>query len=121
MKACFRHKAKWDWKFSVAVPHYVCPETHPMVTMAEVTFTFRVEEDLKESFTAAARARDMTGAQLLRDFMSDFVKEQHEGSDHDLWFRHQVQAGLDSANSGNLVAAEDVEAEFSKRRKQTGA
>jgi len=26
---------------------------------------------------------------------------------------------LDSANAGNLVSAEDVEAEFSKRREQT--
>ena len=92
--------------------------------MTEATFTFRVEEDLKESFTTAAKARDRTGAQLLRDFMRDFVKKQQEAADHDLWFRRQVQAGLDSANAGNLVAAEDVaaedvEAEFANRREQT--
>lgn len=87
--------------------------------MTEATFTFRVEEDLKVSFTTAAKARDRTGAQLLRDFMRDFVKMQQEATDHDLWFRRQVQAGLDSANSGNLVSAEDVETEFAKRREQT--
>ncbi len=87
--------------------------------MTEATFTFRVEEELKESFTTAAKARDRTGAQLLRDFMRDVVKKQHEAADHDLWFRQQVLNGLDSANSGNLVAAEDVEAEFTKRREQT--
>lgn len=89
------------------------------VLMTEATFTFRVEEELKESFTTAAKARDRTAAQLLRDFMRDFVKKQQEAADHDLGFRRQVQEGLDSANSGNLVAGEDVEAEFAKRREQT--
>jgi predicted transcriptional regulator len=87
--------------------------------MTEATFTFRVEEELKQSFATAAKARDRTGAQLLRDFMRDFVQTQQDDSDHAEWFRRQVQAGLDSANAGNLVAAEDVEAEFAKRREQT--
>ena len=87
--------------------------------MNEATFTFRVEEELKENFATAAKARDRTGAQLLRDFMRDFVKKQQEATEHDVWFRRQVQVGLDSANAGNLVSAEDVEAEFSKRREQT--
>ena len=101
------------------VLHCTYPVTHLVITMTEATFTFRVEENLKESFTTAAKARDRTGAQLLRDFMRDFVKKQQEAADHDLWFRRQVQAGLDSANAGNLVAAEDVEAEFANRREQT--
>jgi predicted transcriptional regulator len=93
--------------------------THRVRTMTEATFTFRVEEELKQSFTTAAKARDRTGAQLLRDFMRDFVQTQQDAADHAEWFRRQVQAGLDSANAGNLVAAEDVEAEFAKRREQT--
>ena len=40
-------------------------------------------------------------------------------AEHDAWFRRQVQAGLDSANAGRLVSAEDVEAEFSARRAET--
>jgi predicted transcriptional regulator len=87
--------------------------------MNEATFTFRVEEELKENFATAAKARDRTGAQLLRDFMRDFVKKQQDAAEHDVWFRRQVQVGLDSANAGNLVSAEDVEAEFAKRREQT--
>jgi predicted transcriptional regulator len=87
--------------------------------MTEATFTFRVEEELKESFTTAAKARDRTGAQLLRDFMRDFVRNQQDAADHDAWFRLQVQSGLDSANAGKLVPAEVVEAEFAKRREQT--
>lgn len=44
--------------------------------MSEATFTFRLENNLKQSFSAAAKASDRTGAQLLRDFMRDFVKQQ---------------------------------------------
>ena len=42
--------------------------------MSEATFTFRVDEALKNDFTSAAKARDRTGAQLLRDFMREFVQ-----------------------------------------------
>ena len=87
--------------------------------MSEATFTFRVDESLKDEFSSAAKARDRTGAQLLRDFMRDFVKQQQESAEHDAWFRRQVQVGLDSANAGRLVAAEDVEADFATRREET--
>ncbi len=87
--------------------------------MGEATFTFRVDAGLKDAFSTAAKSRDRTGAQLLRDFMRDFVKQQQDAAEHDAWFRRQVQVGLDSANAGRLVAAEDVEAEFAARRAET--
>lgn len=87
--------------------------------MSEATFTFRVEESLKEQFTAAAKDRDRTGAQLLRDFMREFVQQQQENSGYEAWFRQQVQQGLDSANAGRLIAAADVEAKFAARRAAT--
>ena len=77
--------------------------------MSEATFTFRVDEALKNDFTSAAKARDRTGAQLLRDFMREFVQRQEEAADHDAWFRREVQAGIDSANAGHLTPAADVE------------
>jgi len=80
--------------------------------MNESTFTFRVEEELEENFASAAKASDRTGAQLLRDFMREFVKKQQDAAEHGAWFHRQVQVGLDSANAGNLVLAGDVEAEF---------
>src|SRR5579862_9107126 len=58
--------------------------------MAEATFTFRVEEDLKAAFS------DQTGAQLHRGFMRDYVKNRRDQAEYDAWFRRQVQAGLDS-------------------------
>lgn len=89
--------------------------------MSEVTatFTFRVDENLKTEFASAAKSRDRTGAQLLRDFMREFVQKQQETAAHDAWFRRQVQAGLDSANAGDLISADEVEAEATAWREQT--
>lgn len=38
---------------------------------------------------------------------------------HDVWFRRQVQTGLDSANAGNLIPSTEVEAKFSAKRAAT--
>lgn len=100
--------------------------THEGKAMSEATFTFRVDEALKAEFSTAAKSRDRTAAQLLRDFMREFVQRQEEAAEHDAWFRRQVQIGLDSANAGNLIPAAEVEAEAEAwraetRRKMTGA
>ncbi|MCB2264043.1 MAG: hypothetical protein LGR52_14080 [Candidatus Thiosymbion ectosymbiont of Robbea hypermnestra] len=79
--------------------------------MNEATFTFRVDEALKSEFTSAAKSRDRTGAQLLRDFMRGFVRQQQETAEHDAWFRRRVQVGVDAANAGDLISAAKVEAE----------
>ncbi len=87
--------------------------------MAEATFTFRVEEELKTAFSNAAKAHDRTGAQLLRDFMRAYVQSQEEAVAHDAWFRRQVQAGIDAANAGDVLSAEEVEAEAAAWRTET--
>ncbi|MBE0507600.1 MAG: hypothetical protein IBX50_12945 [Marinospirillum sp.] len=87
--------------------------------MNEATFTFRVDQQLKAEFASVAKTLDRTGAQLLRDFMRDLVSQQQQVAEHDRWFRHQVQKGLDSANAGRLVAASEVESHFAARREAT--
>lgn len=87
--------------------------------MSEATFTFRVDDRLKEQFSNAAKSRDRSSAQLLRDFMRDFVKQQQEAAEHDSWFRREVQIGLDAANAGDVVSAEEVEAEAEVWRAET--
>jgi predicted transcriptional regulator len=51
--------------------------------------------------------------------MQDNTMLQSEETDSDGWFLQQVQLGLDSANQGNLIPAEEVEAEFTARRAET--
>jgi len=87
--------------------------------MSEATFTFRVDAALKSEFSNAAKTRDRNAAQLLRDFMRDFVRQQQEAAEHDAWFRGQVQMGLDSANAGNLIPSAEVEAKFAAKRAAT--
>lgn len=85
--------------------------------MNEATFTFRVDEALKAEFAQAAKARDRTSAQLLRDFMREFVQQHTSG--HETWFTQQVQIGIASANQGHLLPAAEVEARFAARRAAT--
>ena len=51
--------------------------------------------------------------------MRDYFKRRWVEAEYDAWFRRQVQAGLESANAGNLIPADDVEAVFAARRAQT--
>ncbi|AAZ38065.1 hypothetical protein QCD83_26300 [Pseudomonas savastanoi pv. phaseolicola] len=87
--------------------------------MSEATFTFRVDGVLKDEFSTAAKARDRSSAQLLRDFMREFVQTQREASEHEAWFREQVQIGLNSANAGHLTSATEVETKFALKRAAT--
>lgn len=87
--------------------------------MSDATFTFRVDESLKAEFSAAAKDRDRNAAQLLRDFMRDFVRHQAVNAEHDGRFRSKVQSGLDSANLGNLIPSVDVETKFTAKHSAT--
>jgi predicted transcriptional regulator len=91
--------------------------THPFA-MSEVTFTFRVDPSLKSEFSAAAKCQDRNEAQLLQEFMRDFVRQQQGTTDNDAWFRRQVQMGLDAANAGDLIPSEQLEAEAAQWRTQ---
>jgi predicted transcriptional regulator len=84
--------------------------------MSDATFTFRVDDALKTAFSTAAKARDRSGAQLLRDFMREFVQQQQDVAAHDAWFRREVQSSLDAANAGDLIPAAEVEARFAAKR-----
>ena len=66
--------------------------------MPETTFTFRVGQELKTAFTEAARANNRPGSQLLRDFMRDYV----ERSEHQAWFRAEVEQSLREADDPNV-------------------
>jgi predicted transcriptional regulator len=76
--------------------------------MGESTFTFRVDESLKNEFAQAAKAQDRTGAQLLRDFMRDVVRRQRESAAHG-GGRREGQEGGDLANAGDSRSAAKVE------------
>jgi predicted transcriptional regulator len=82
--------------------------------MGETTFTFRVDDQLKEAFTKAARANDRPGSQLLRDFMRDYV----ERAEYDAWFRAEVEQSLREAEDPNAewIPHEEVMRKWKIRR-----
>lgn len=84
--------------------------------MSDATFTFRVDDTLKSEFTRVAKARDRSGAQLLRDFMREVVRQQEDAEEYERWFRERIRQAVESANAGNLIPAQEVEAAFSARR-----
>ncbi len=85
---------------------------HREHSMSEATFSFQVDASLKEQFTTAAKARDASEAELMREFMREFVKrQQREAAEYDAHFRQAVQAGINAANAGDVLSAEEVEAE----------
>lgn len=84
--------------------------------MAEATFTFRVDDELKSEFAAAAKAQDRTGAQLLRDYMREVVRKRQEEADHDAWFRREVQIGIEAAEAGEVVSNEEAAARMAPLR-----
>lgn len=66
--------------------------------MADSTFTFRVDGELKAAFAEVAAAQERTVAQLLRVLMRDEVRRWHESREHDTWFRSEIEQALGDAD-----------------------
>jgi len=84
--------------------------------MTEATITIRIDPELKTAFTRAAEASNRTDADLLREFMQDYIATQRTDAEYEQWFRRQVQIGIDAADAGELIPSEEVEAEFASLR-----
>jgi predicted transcriptional regulator len=73
-----------------------------MGDVADSTFTFRVDDDLKSAFAEVARAQDRTAAQSLRVLMRDAVERWQELQGHDAWFRREVEQAIGEADDPSL-------------------
>lgn len=86
--------------------------------MADSTFTFRVDAELKAAFAEVAAAREHTAAQLLRVLMRDEVRRWHESQEHDTWFRNEVEQALRDADdpTGDRVPHDHVISSWRQQR-----
>ncbi|GFM38657.1 CopG family ribbon-helix-helix protein [Desulfovibrio psychrotolerans] len=85
--------------------------------MPESTFTFRVEDTLKAAFADAAKQRDRTAAQLLRDFMRSYVVEtQSSDPAYDAWLHRKAEAGERDYRAGRLISQEEATAKAAQRK-----
>ena len=81
--------------------------------LKQAVFTMKLEPNLRDEFMAAAEETHRPASQLVRDFMRDFVQQQHQLREHDAWFRGQVQASLNDKAQG--ISHEEVMAEMKSR------
>lgn len=86
--------------------------------MSDTYYSLRLDETLKRQFSKAAKQSGHSGADLLREYMREVVR-QHEAQGPDADLHHQVQIGLNSANTGNTLPAAEVEARFAVKRAAT--
>ena len=87
--------------------------------MSESTVVIRVDEELKAAFAGAAKEADRSVSQLIRDYMSDYVRSKADRDAYDHWFRAGVEEGLAEARAGKLIPGDEVEAHFAKRREES--
>jgi acyl-homoserine lactone acylase PvdQ len=78
--------------------------------MADSTFTFRVDEELKSAFADAARAEDRTAAQLLRVLMREAVERSQAKREYDAWFDAEIDAAMREADDPNTEWVSNDEA-----------
>jgi len=84
----------------------------------ESNFTVRVAEELKIAFAEAARRRDRTAAQLMRDFMRSVVQETRENDEYEAWFRARVEGARREMRAGLGIPHEAVKARRVEQRRR---
>jgi len=86
--------------------------------MSDSTFTIRVDDRLKTAFTEAAKVNDRTGAQIIRDFMREYVHSAREKAEYEEWFKASVEAGLRDIEEGRVLSREEVKTRSLARRER---
>ena len=86
--------------------------------MSQSIFSFRIDDD-EAGIHRGRRGVRQGGAELLRGFMGADVKHETDEQEYDTWFCRQVRAGIEDAEAGRVVSADEVEAEFAARREET--
>jgi predicted transcriptional regulator len=79
-----------------------------------VVITARLDEATLESLDSLAASRERSRAWLVAKAVKRYVEEETT-------FRAFVQAGIDSADSGDLISQEEMENWFEQRRQLAAA
>ena len=85
--------------------------------MSESTFTFRVDEDLKAAFNAAAKGNDRTAAQILRETMREYIAADAPPTPEYIeWLRAKVEKSWADYEENGGIPGEEAEAYFAQKR-----
>ncbi|SHL51344.1 hypothetical protein SAMN05518668_101359 [Sphingobium sp. YR657] len=88
--------------------------------MTEVTYTFRLERELREAFVEMAEAQDMTAAQILRRMIRDAVDEHREALAHENWTRDEIGSAMNGADDADTsrLPPDAVENEWDRLKRK---
>lgn len=94
--------------------------------MASEMMHVRVDEHLKADAAATLEKMGLTLSDAVRILLARIVtvgglppELTIDQVAYDAWFNAKVQKALESANAGDLISAEDVEAKFAAKREAT--
>lgn len=83
--------------------------------MKEAVFNFKLEADLRDAFMDAAKKSHRPAAQIMRDLMRSYIRQQQE-QEYEAFVAQKVEKARRSVQQGNGLSAERVEQEFRARR-----
>ena len=84
----------------------------------QAALTVELEPDLQEALIAEAEAAGQTPADIVRDLIDGFVRQQRDAREHDAWFRAEVEQALREADNPTVrrIPNEEVEASWERKR-----
>ena len=87
----------------------------------EAVFTMKLESELRQDFMAEVADEGRPASQVVRDLMRGYIERRRQTREYDAYLKSKVDAGRVSMLAGQGQSNEEVEAEFSARRRQAAA
>ena len=82
----------------------------------KTVFTMKLEPELRDTFMAEAAAADRPAAQVLRELMRDYIKQQRDERAYEAFLRNKIDIARASVAAGQGRSNQDVENDFAARR-----
>src|SRR5690625_2440720 len=79
-------------------------------------FTMKLESELHEEFMAEAKACHRPAAQIVREFMRDFVRSQRDTRAYDALLHDKAEAARQEIREGRFSPSSEVEARVADKR-----
>jgi predicted transcriptional regulator len=78
----------------------------------QATFTLKLEPALHADFTAAAASEDRPAAQIIREFMRNYIAQNREKNEYNEFLRRKVEAARQDIRAGLVRSNAEVQADF---------
>jgi hypothetical protein len=83
----------------------------PEDAMSDTSLTVKLDEFTSAQFAQAAQEHGMSEAELLASLVRDFLIQRGETPEYDAWFRQEIALSREEADRGEVLSAEEAEAE----------